>query len=295
MEIVVPSAQGSGSDGNARRLQQILQEMRLVSVPVTVVNKPGAGGAIALAYLNQHAGNGHYLYAASHQILSAHILGTSSVSYTDVTPIVHLYGEYIGTGVKADSHIKSGADLIERMKKDPASLSFGIASTLGSANHQSIAAALKDAGVDPRRTRNVVFNGGALAKTAMLGGHVDVVPLSLGSWVGNLKARDVRVIAVSSPRRMRGVFADIPTWREQGRDVVTSQWRALIGPKGLTPAQVAFWDDVMRRVAETDEWKKEVELIHGSPEFLGSAEFRKLMEADNAQARSLFVSLGLAK
>lgn len=295
VEIIVPSAPGSGSDGNARRIQQILMEYRLVPVPVSVVNKPGGGGGVALAYLNQHPGNGHYLYAASQLILSAHILGMTSIHYSDVTPVAQMYTEYIATGVKLDSPIKSARDLIERLRKDPSAHTFGIASSIGSVNHQSVAAALKDGGIDPRKVRSVVFPGGGLARTAMLGGHVDVVPVSLGSWVSSLKAREVRVIAVSSPQRLPGMFADIPTWREEGRDVVLSQWRGLIGPKGMTPEQIAFWEGVVRRVMETPEWKKEVEQIHGTSEFMGSAQLLKLMETDYTQTRSVFVSLGLVK
>lgn len=76
----------------------------------------------------------------------------------------------------------------------------------------------------------------------MLGGHVDVVPVSIGSWVSYAKAGQVRVIAVSSAKRLPGLFADVPTWREQGMDVVVSNWRTVVGPKNATrnPAPVTW-------------------------------------------------------
>ena len=59
VEIIIPTSPGGGVDRTARVLQKILQDGGLVKVPVTVVNKPGAGGAVSLVYLNQHAGDGH--------------------------------------------------------------------------------------------------------------------------------------------------------------------------------------------------------------------------------------------
>jgi putative tricarboxylic transport membrane protein len=88
-------------------------------------------------------------------------------AYTDLTPVAMLFGEHIGVAVKADSPIQSGRDLIERMKKSPAAHSFGL-SAIGSTQHQAMAVALKSAGVDIRKTRNVTFNSDALARSALL-------------------------------------------------------------------------------------------------------------------------------
>ena len=61
VEIVVPTTPGGSVDLTARTLQRIFQDTGLVKVPVTVVNKPGGGGAVSLVYLSQHAGDGHYI------------------------------------------------------------------------------------------------------------------------------------------------------------------------------------------------------------------------------------------
>ena len=62
IEIIVGTGVGGGQDKSARTVQKILQERRLVDVPVTVVNKPGGGGAVGWTYLNQHAGEGNIIY-----------------------------------------------------------------------------------------------------------------------------------------------------------------------------------------------------------------------------------------
>jgi putative tricarboxylic transport membrane protein len=294
VEIILNTAPGNSPDRTARAIQRIGQDRRIVEVPLTVSNRVGGGGAVAYTYLNQRPGDGHYIAIASKAILTNNIMGRGP-SYTEFSPIAHLFGEHTVIAVKADSPIKSGRDLVERLKKDPAAHSFGIATSLGNVNHQSVGAPLKEAGVDLRKTRNVVFQSAALALTAMLGGHVDVVPMGPGTVAGALQSGQARLIAVASSKRAPGLFADVPTWQEQGYNVVVSNWRSVIGPKGLTAPQVAYWERAIQRIAETDDWKKELDANHHTAEFLGSVDTRKLMDADYAKLKAFLAELELAK
>jgi putative tricarboxylic transport membrane protein len=111
IEIVVPAAAGGSIDGTARLLQQILQGNKLTDVPVVAVNKAGGGGAIALAYLDQHAGDGHHVLTSTMGLMTNHILGRSKVNYTDYTPLATLFSEYMTFVVKPDSPLKTGRDI----------------------------------------------------------------------------------------------------------------------------------------------------------------------------------------
>ncbi len=295
VEIIVNCAPGCGPDRMARLMQGVFQTHKLVDPSITVQNRTGGGGAVAQTYLNQFTGNGHYIFHSGKSVLTTHAMGRSVAPYTDLTPIANLFGEYIGIAVKADSAIKSGRDLIERLKKDPMAVSFGIATSLGNTNHQGVAGALKAAGIEVRKTRNVVFQSGALAIAAMLGGHIDAVPVSLGSWVPHLKTGAVRVIAVSSAQRLPGVFAGIPTWREQGANVVVSNWRGMFGARGMTPAQLAFWEGSFQKLVASPEWKNEMAALNGLSEFMGAARMKKYMEEDYAEIKAFLVELELAK
>ena len=295
MEIIVNCAPGCGPDRMARLMQRVFQVNKFVDPAVTVQNRTGGGGAVAQTYLNQFEANGHYLFHTGKSVLTTHAMGRSIAPYTELTPVANLFGEYIGIAVKADSPIKSGRDLIERLKKDPTAASFGIASSLGNTNHQGVAGALKAAGVDIRKTRNVVFQSGALAIVAMLGGHIDVVPVSVGSWVPHMKTGAVRVIAVSSAQRLPGFFAGIPTWREQGTNSVVSNWRGVFGPRGMSAAQTAYWESTFQRLMETPDWKNEMVTLNGLSEFMGAARMKKFMEEDYAEVKAFLVELELAK
>jgi len=295
VEIIVGCAPGCGPDHMARLMQRVFQTNRYFDLPISVQTRTGGGGAMAQTYLNQFAANGHYLFHTGKGVLTNHAMGRSVAPYTELTPVAHLFGEYIGIAVKADSPIKSGRDLIERLKKDPTVLSFGIATSIGNTNHQGVAGALKAAGIDIRKTRNVVFQSGALAITAMLGGHIDAVPVSVGSWVPHMKTGAVRVIAVSSAERLPGFFSGIPTWREQGANSVVSNWRGVFGPRGMTPAQVAYWENVFQRLMDSADWKTEMVTLNGISEFMGAARLKKYMEEDYAEIKAFLVELELAK
>ena len=293
VEIMVGCAPGCGPDNMARLMQRVFQTQHYFDVPITIQNKAGGMGAVLRNYLKQFEGNGHYLYHGDQGVLAAHAIGRGP--YTDFTPVAILFGEYIGIAVKADSPIKSGRDLIERLQKNPAAASFGIATSLGNVNHQGVAAALRSAGIDVRRTRNVVFDSGALAITSLLGGHIDAVPVSVGLWVPHLKKGAVRVIAVSAPERLPEFFAVIPTWREQGANAVVFNWRAMFGPKGMSAPQVAYWENIFQRFTETPEWKAEMALRGSVSQFMPAAAMKKRMDEEYADIKALLVDLELAK
>ena len=110
-----------------------------------------------------------------------------------------------------------------------------------------------------------------------------------------MQAGKLRVVGVSSDKRLPGIFANVPTWREQGVNLVYGGWRSIVGPKGLSAAQVAFWEGALRRAAQSAEWKSEIERNYWSDDFVTSAQFRKDLEKDYADMRAVLVDLGLAR
>jgi putative tricarboxylic transport membrane protein len=272
---------------------KILQDRRLVPT-MNLVNKPGGGSSVAYNYINQYPGNGHFLVMGSRSFLTNHIVGHGP-NPTEFTPVAYLFDEYIAVTVKPVSPIRTGKDLLSFMKRDPTAISFGIATSLGAPNHAGVAAAFKVTGIDIKKTKNVIFPSGGAASTALMGGHVDVVPISVAFAASLMRNGQVRLIAITSPQRLPGILSDVPTWKEQGADVVVSQWRVLIGPKGMTAPQVAYWENVMRRLMEAEDWKNELESNFWRASYQGSAETRKFLARDYQDAKAFLTELGLAK
>jgi putative tricarboxylic transport membrane protein len=141
----------------------------------------------------------------------------------------------------------------------------------------------------------VVFKGSAEAIPAVLGGHVDLAIIGAVNAVSHITAGRMRVLGVGAPQRLGGVFASAPTWREQGVDVAYGSWRAVFGPKGLAPAQVAYWEGVLRKAAESPDWKADLEKNFWSDHFVTGAQLRKNIDQEYASTKAVLTDLGLAK
>jgi putative tricarboxylic transport membrane protein len=150
-------------------------------------------------------------------------------------------------------------------------------------------------GVDPKQVKTVVFKSGGDSVSALLGGHVDVMMSTTAAPVAQLKAGNVRLLAIASPKRLEGMLASVPTWREQGINVVFSNWRGIVGPKGLSPAQIAYWEGVFAKVVQLDEFKRDVERNFWVSNYLDSAGMAKFLKADHDEVRALLSDLGMAK
>ena len=296
VEIVVPSAPGGSNDKTARTVERIIQEKRLLAgTTLTVVNKPGGGNMMTMNYLIQHPGDAHYVMVGTPTILTNHIIGASPLNYTDFTPIASLFNDYVVFAVRADAPFKSGRELAERLKKDPKSVSIGFATAVGSHNHIAAGLLAKAIGADVRSLKVIAFKGSAEAITALLGGHIELVTTAAGNVAEHVTAGKLRVVGVAANQRLSGPFASVPTWKEQGINVVFGGWRSIMGPKGMTPAQIAFWEKILSQVVATPEWKTDLERNYWSNDFALSEQYKADLRQDYTSMKAVLSELGLAK
>lgn len=295
IEIIVGSSAGTGTDRTARLIQKIWQEQKAMTVPVAVVNKPGAGGAVAWAYMAPKVGDAHLLQVTSYNLVTNHITGRSTQNYTDFTPISLLISEYIGFAVKADSPFRTLADLAKALRENPDAITFGTSSAAGGANHIATGLFAKAAGADLKKLKVVIYNGGGEALAATLGGHVSVWVNSASSIAAPYAAGTMRPLAIASPQRLPGALAKLPTAREAGFPIVADNWRLLIAPKNLTPAQVAYWDNNFRTLTQSKEWNDDLAAAQMSNSYRNSADTSKYIAEEYNDIRDMLVELGLAK
>lgn len=295
VEIIVGSAAGSSPDTMARMIQRIWQEKRLLEVPATVMNRVGGGNTIAWTFLNQRPGDGHYLMISNINLSAGHLTGTSTFSYRDFTALGILFHEYIALSVNVDSPIKDGKDLLARLKKDPGSASLGVSSVAGGANHLAVGLVFKTAGIDVKKIRTVVFDSAGKVMTATLGGHVDLASTSITAALRQVRAGKVRVLGVSAPRRLGGEMAQFPTWREQGADVDFSNYRGMIGPKGLSIAQVAYWEGVLAALDRDESWRSHLEKTQLDRQLMTRRETIQYQDELDGKLRTILGELGLLK
>ena len=292
--LIAPNAPGGNSDRLAREMQRLLQAHKLIDVPVVVVNRAGGSGTIALNQLLTNPGDGHVLMIGTSSLLSNHITGLTQHHHSEFTTLALMLEDYFGVNVRAASPIQSAREMLDRLKKSPDALALGTSSVAGG-NFTSLVSGLKRGGVEVKRLKIVSFAGGGQSTMALLGGHVDILSTGLSNMAEHLHQGKMRLLVVSAPRRRPGMFAGVPTWKEIGIDMTTSSWRTVMAPKELKPPQIAYWENVFRRLVQTEDWKKEVADNHWENTYLPAAEARKRLDYEYAEMKAILSDLGLAK
>lgn len=293
VEIISASAAGGGPDGTARLVQRIFTEKKLIPVSSVVVNRPGGQQTLAMNYLAQRPRDGHSIAVASTPLLSNNIIRASTQHYRDFTPLQLLFSEYLVLSVRQESPIKSIQDLIERMKKDPASLSFAVGTSVGGINHLAAAVGLAAVGVDISKMKAVIFNSSSEAATAVLGGHLDVSATYV-NFAGPLaEAKKMRPLVVTSPERQSGALASAPSWRELGIDAVVQNWRMLIGQKDMPADQYAYWTKVTQALVAAPEFKQDLD--NNGQQLAQQVDMAAFLADQERQFRVVLTAIGLAK
>lgn len=292
--FIVPNGVAGTSDRAARTMQRIMQTHKLLNVPVVIVNRPGGNGTLALNQLRASPGDGHVLLIMNSITLSAHIAGLTPYGHADFTPLALMVDEYYSVNVRPDSPLRSAGELLTRLRKTPDALTFGSASVTGD-NYISMLMALKKGGIDVKRVKTVSFAGGSEIALALLGGHVDVTHTGLGNMVAHLREGRMRTLAITGPKRMPGPFADVPTWKEVGVDMTASGWRGVLGPKDLPQPQIAYWEEILRRVVQTPEWQKDLDDNFWVNAYASAAETRRRLDREYAEIKQTMSELGMAR
>lgn len=290
IELVAGTPAGGGQDRPARALISVLSG--LVDVPVKLSNIAGRGGGNAWDYLAQHPGNPHVLAINSPTIITNRQLGVSDFDDTALTPLANLYTEYIAFLVRADSAISDGNALLERLN-DPASLTIAMATALGNTNHMALAQLTRHAGGEPRQLCLHVFDSALHAAADVMAGHAEVAAITAVSAAKELAAGSLRALAVSSPQRLPGLYAQTPTWTEQGIDCVIGTWRGVIGARGLKPAQIEYWDQILRAATASPAWAGELQRHYWINTYTGSDAIGGMMDRERQLLGGLLKELGL--
>jgi putative tricarboxylic transport membrane protein len=291
VELTIPTSPGGSNDIAGRIIHKLWNELKLLPVASSVANRSGGEHIVGYTYIQQRAGDPHHIGLMSTPMLLNPIGGRTQLTHNDFTPIAYLITEPMVAVVRADSPIQTGKELVEALRKNPGALSIALTSN---GHRISIGLPLQSAGVNVKAVRMPAFKGGGETTTAVLGGHADVQITSVSTSVPHVTGGQMRVIAVSSTKRLGGIMASVPTWQELGYQS-SGSWKGVIAPKGLTPAQIAFWEEVMRRTAQSDEILQYAEKNLWLVEFKGSAETRKWLDDEAAALKVIMTELGLVR
>jgi putative tricarboxylic transport membrane protein len=292
LTLMAPAAPGGGWDSTARQMQSALVKAGVVK-NVQVVNVTGAGGTVGLAGLvNNSKGDGNQLMVMGLVMTGAVLTNNSPVTLAQVTPIARLTGEYEMIVVPTNSPHKTMQDLVAALKKDPGAVSWGGGSA-GGTDHILAGLIAKAAGVDPGKVNYIAHSGGGEAMANILGGKVTAGVSGIGEFTAQIKAKRLRALAVSSPKRIDGV--DAPTLKETGLDVELSNWRGVVAAPGLSDAQKKELIGTVDKLVKSKEWKEILEKQDWTDLYLPGDEYAKYLKEQDATVATTLKSIGLVK
>lgn len=294
MDLVIAGNAGGGLDLVGRELEATLRESKVYTDPLVIKNMGGGGGNVAKSYVHQRKGDAYTLYLESNRIFVNRIVGTTSLTYTDVTPVARVMTEYLVWGVRADSPFKTAKDILEKAKADPQSVVFGVGTMPGN-DQMNILRAAMAYGIDAKKTRVLAFRSSHDAIIQVLGGHSPVVSSGLSELLEHAKAGKMRLVAISSPTPLGGELANVPTWRSMGIDISILHWRGLFGPPGMPAEAVKFWETMIGKLMKTEAWKKAQERHLWFDAYADSAAFQRDLAEENKQYTEVLTQLGMAK
>ncbi|HLA20595.1 MAG TPA: tripartite tricarboxylate transporter substrate-binding protein, partial [Pseudolabrys sp.] len=245
--------------------------------------------------VDKHAGDGHVIAISSPNLTTDYLVGIADFEHSRYTPIATLVTEYIAFAVAADSQLKTGADLIGQLGRAPAQVAVALSTALGNPNHVALAKLTRAAGGDINAPVIRVFDSALDAVADVVAGKAQVCAVTAASVLAELAAGRLRVLAISAPARLAGSFASVPTWSELGIDCVIGAWRGVSGPAGLAPAQVKFWEGVIRTATAQPVWQEELARLNWSPMLRISADLSGYLARERAEFVAVLDELGLLK
>lgn len=290
VKMMIPANPGGGWDTTGRALGKAMTDSKAAET-VSYDNKGGAAGALGLAqFVNGSKGDPHALMVMGSVMLGGIITGKPPVKLEQATPIARMTTEYNVFVLPANSPLKTMADVVAQLKKDPGSVKWGGGSR-GSTEHIAAAMIAQRVGADPSKINYVAFRGGGEATAAVLGGNVTIGGSGYSEFAPYIADGKMKAIAVTSATRLPGI--DVPTLKEQGIDVEIGNWRGVYGAPGISPEEHKALTSLVLVALKSPSWAEQLKKNNWSPAVLSGDAFAKFVDDDFASLRAIMSKSGM--
>jgi tripartite-type tricarboxylate transporter receptor subunit TctC len=296
--FVVPAGTGGGADQMARVIQGIVQKHGLMKQPMVVMNKAGGAGAEGFMEVKGAKGNPHTILISLSNLFTTPMATGIPFSWKDVTPVAMLALDEFVLWVNAESPHKTAAEYVAAAKAAPAGGRLKMGGTGSKQEDQIITAATSKA--TGAEWTYVPFRGGGEVAVQLVGKHIDSTVNNPIEAVGQWKSGALRPLCVFDSKRLpyeekmtaTQAWSDVPTCKESGIDVEYLMLRGIFMPPGVTPAQTAFYVDLLNKVRATPEWKELMQSGAFNQTSLAGEEFKAWLAQEEERHRTLMKEAG---
>ena len=293
LRIMAPADPGGGWDSTARAMGDTIRKADIVDKGVEVYNVPGAGGTIGLSQLSsKQSGKSNEFMVMGLVMLGAIQTNKSPVDLSKTTPLASLTTEPEAIAVRSKSPYKSLDDLVEDMKADPGKFSVGGGSA-GGTDQILLGLLAKAAGVDPSQPKYVAYSGGGEALQSILSGSVDAGISGVSEFADQVEAGKMRILAVSSGEGVEVAGKPVKSISEQGLDVEITNWRGVVGPPEIKPAERDAAIDALQKMHDSPEWQDAMKQNDWDDFFKTGDEFKSYIDSENSRVEGILGEIGL--
>jgi tripartite-type tricarboxylate transporter receptor subunit TctC len=287
VDLVNPFGAGGAADVQARKLAEIISKD--LGEPLVVRNVTGAGGAIAYNEVHRAKPDGYTLIWYSGAINTLAARKQISFDYQAFEPIAGVGFETIAITVNKTAPWKDFKEFIAYIKQNPGKVTVGN-SGIGSVTHMVPVAMASKIGAP---VVHVPFGTG-LAVASLMGGKIDASSQHPAEVLSQVKAGEVRVLAVSSEKRIN-LWPNVPTMKESGVDLVFEQWRGFAAPKGTPKMVIDKMSPIVKKAVESKEWTDFATSVGTTPQYLDPVAFAKFVGDVDKITKEIMAAAGLAK
>ena len=291
VSFLVPNSAGSGYDKTARVAAKAMEDAGLAS-GFQVSNVAGAGGTVGLQRLVNEKGNGKMLMQMGLGVVGAEYTNKSKATLADTTPIAKLIEEAEAIVVPKDSPYKDLNALVTAWKADPGKVPVGGASNPGGPDHLTPMLVATAVGLDPKTVNYVAYDGGGELLAGLLGNKVAFAATGVGEVAEQAKAGEVRILGVTSEKKVEGV--DAPTLTEAGVDMVFTNWRGIVAPPQISQADKDELVGLVEQMHGSEAWKKALTDQGWTDSFVAGDEFGSFLTEESSRVKGVLAELGLA-
>ncbi len=296
VEIVVAAGAGGASDQMARMIQAAIQKNNLMKQPMVVSLKGGASGAEALMYMKSSDGDPNRLLLAYSLIYMLPLSAKIPFNWRDLSPIAVTAMDQFVLWDNTELPYKNVKEFVDAAKASPQPFKMG---GTGSKREDHILTVFMEKKTGAKFAY-LPYKSGGEAATQLVGNHtasnVNNPSENLEVW----RAGQVRALCVFDKERIsyktkvtdKQSWNDIPTCKEEGLDVQYLMLRAFFLPGKVTPEQSAFYVDLLKKVAQTAEYKDYMEKQALKPIFLTGKDMLNFLEEDDKLNSSLMNEAG---
>ena len=284
--VICPWGAGGGTDAVLRGICKAAEKE--LGKTITVENKTGGSGAIGHAAIKNAKKDGYTLGMITFELNSLPQQGLIDFTYADYDPLIRVNADAAPLTVKADAPYNSVKEFVDYCKKNPGKVSIGN-SAPGSVWHIGAGLLADKTGIV---VKHVPFEGAAGAVTALAGGHIQAVSVSLAEVKSQLDAGNVKVIGIMDEKRPAS-YPNIKTFKEQGYDITYYTWRGLALPKGVDPAIKKILVDAFTKAEKDPEFVKMAGNMNLNLAYLNSEDFAKFLKTNYEDVTKTMKSLKL--